>query len=129
MQLKKLLHLYALCAENGEVPFVVPDYNKRVMELAKLENSSDSAFLDGLYGQVNALRKKGDLSDIKDELKAEFTAQAKVFNTVEQNYIALGGKTDADFSPYVKAMKHCGDLAGTVNFMTVVRESGFAEFV
>lgn len=126
---KKLLHLYALCAEHNDMPFVVPDYNKRVKELSEITKSDDGVFLDGLFNQVRILRAKGDTSVIKSGFKNEFKAQVEAFKTAEQNYVALNGETETDFSPFIEALKLCGDIAGTVNFMTVVRESGFAEFI
>lgn len=125
--LKKLIALYTLCAKNQDMPFIVPDYNKRVEELSRITNLDDGVFLKNLIAQKTAL-KIADLSNVKSAIKKELSGINLAFNKAEKTYIALGGKIIENFSPYVKALKHCGDMTGTVNFMSVVRECGFAEF-
>ena len=126
--IKKLTALYLLCANENEMPFDIPDYNKRAKELAGITKSDDGAFLKGFLAQLNALKGK-DLLRLKADLKDDIIALADAFKVAEQNYIKLGGNLGADFSPYVKALKYCGDLPNTVNFMTVLRECGFLESV
>lgn len=126
--IKKLVNLYALCAAEKDMPFAIPDYNKRAKELADMVKSDDGAFLKGFLSQINALKDK-DLLSVKAELKDELISLADEFDAAEQNYKRLGGNKDADFLPYVKALTLCGDLPNTLNFMTVVRESGFLEYV
>ena len=108
------------------MPFTVPDYNKRVKELADITKSDDGAFLKGFAAQIKALKGK-DLLSVKADLKDDINLISEEFKVVEENYSKLGGNPDADFAPYVKALKLCGDLPDTVNFMTVIRESGFLE--
>lgn len=126
--IKKLTALYLLCATEKDMPFEVPDYNKRVKELVGITKSDDGVFLRGVSEQLAAIKGK-DFAAVKSELKGDLISLSDAFNTAEQNYIKLGGNTGADFSPYVKALKLCGDLPNTVNFMTVLRESGFLESV
>lgn len=126
--IKKLTALYLLCTIENDMPFDIPDYNKRAKELADITNSDDGAFLKGFLEQLAALKGK-DLLSLKAELKDDIIALADAFKGAEQNYIKLGGNTGADFSPYIKALKLCGDLPNTVNFMTVLRESGYLEFI
>ena len=126
--IKKLTALYLLCATEKDMPFEVPDYNKRVKELAEITKSDDGVFLRGLSEQLKTIKGK-DFAAVKAEIKDEIISLSDAFNSAEQNYIKLGGNPDADFSPYVKALKLCGDLPNTVNFMTVLRESGFLEFI
>ena len=126
--IKRLIDLYALCVSEKDMPFAVPDYNKRVKELVDVTKSDDGAFLKGFSAQVKAIKGK-DLSAVKADFKDDITSLKEEFNVVEENYKKFGGKTDADFSPYIKAFKLCGDLPDTLNFMTIVRESGFTEFI
>lgn len=126
--IKRLLSLYVICAENGEMPFDIPDYNRRAKELSAITVSDDGVFLKGLMSQVRTLREYGTLSGVIAELKDQLAALFNAFLAAEKNYAALGGISDADFSPYVYALKLCGDLPDTVNFMTVLREGGFLEF-
>ena len=127
---KKLINLYAFCAKEQDEPFAVPDYNARVAELAEITRSDDGVFLKGLTRQLNYLRLAGDgVQMCRKSFSAEFSAQLKAFSTIEKNYTALGGKTDFDFSPYVGALKLSGDLPSTLNFMTLIRESGLIEFI
>lgn len=125
---EKQIRLYALCAENSEMPFITPDYNARATEIAELTGSGDGAFLKGLKGQVSYL-KKADVARIKSAFNKELKSQESALNTIERQFAAFGGKTNEEFSPYVSAFKLCGDLPDTFNFMTVVRESGFTEFI
>ena len=123
---EKQMRLYALCAENGEVPFSTPDYNARVAELTEITGSDDGSFLSGLIKQIG-FRKKADLVKLKAGLKAELLSQEKAIDKIERQYSSFGGKKCEDFSPYIPAFKLCGDLPDTFNFMTVVREGGFTE--
>ena len=124
--IKKLINLYSLCVSEKDMPFTVPDYNKRVKELADITKSDDGVFLKGFAAQIKALKGK-DLLSVKADLKDDINLISEEFKVVEENYSKLGGNPDADFASYVKALKLCGDLPDTVNFMTVIRESGFLE--
>lgn len=125
---EKQLRLYALCAENGEMPFTVPDYNARASELAEITGSRDGAFLKGLTEQI-AFIKKADIARIKDEFKTELLSQEGALDRVERQFAAFGGKKREDFSPYIAAFGLCGDMPDAFNFMTLIRESGFTEFI
>lgn len=124
---KKLLGLYKLCAEEKVDPFIVPDYNNRARSLAEITQSDDGAFLKGFLRQLRYLKKRGDFSDLKAEFINELNSQQAVIAATEKKYKALGGLVAEDFSPYLAALKLCGDLPDTMNFMTLVRESGFTE--
>lgn len=126
--LEKQLRLYALCAENSEMPFAVPDYNARATELAGITASRDGAFLQGFVDQV-AYIKKADIARIKGEFKTELLSQESALNIIERQFIKFGGKKREDFSPYISAFRLCGDMPDTFNFMTLIRESGFTEFI
>ena len=126
--LKKLIPLYNLCAKNQDMPFIVPDYNKRVEELAEITGSDDGVFLKNLTAQKSAL-KLADLRSVKSAVKKELSDIDSAIKKAEKTYLALGGKIIEDFSPFLKALKHCGDMTETVNFMSVVRECGFSEFI
>ena len=126
--LKKLAELYSLCV-TGEYPFSVPDYNKRVRELSAVTGSDDGAFLNGFLKQLNCLKKHPDIKKVKAAMKKELTELLSVVKSAEKTYTVLNGKACEDFSPYLKALKLCGDLPDTFNFMTLVRESGFTEFI
>lgn len=122
------MRLYALCAENSEMPFITPDYNTRATELAAITGSDDGAFLKGLTEQV-AYLKKADIVRIKSAFNAELKSQESALGMIERQFAAFGGKKCEDFSPYIAAFKLCGDLPDTFNFMTLIRESGFTEFI
>ena len=122
------MRLYALCAENSEMPFITPDYNTRATELAAITGSDDGAFLKGLTEQV-AYLKKADIVRIKSAFNAELKSQESALGMIERQFAAFGGKKFEDFSPYIAAFKLCGDLPDTFNFMTLIRESGFTEFI
>ena len=126
--MQKILKLYALCAEKKEVPFSVPDYNERVIELAAITESDDGAFLKGLLKQRRFYKKKAGIDALKEAFCKEFFSQVNALKKAEETFIALGGKQCEDFAPHIKALKLCGDLPNTFNFMSVVRESGFSEF-
>ncbi|MBO4251786.1 MAG: hypothetical protein J5911_03885 [Clostridia bacterium] len=123
---KKLINLYALCASEKEMPFELPDHIKRAGELSRLAEISETSLLSGYLEQVKALKGK-DMTVLKDDVGDRLAALLSGFNGVEQKYIALGGKTDLDFSPFVTALKYCGDIPNTLNFMSILRESGFTE--
>lgn len=123
---EKQTRLYALFAEEGEVPFIACNYNARACELAEITGSDDGAFLKGLLQQIDFI-KKADIVKIKSDLKKEILSQQSALRLAEERFTALGGKKCKDFSPYVAALKCSGDLPDTFNFMTVLRESGFTE--
>ena len=125
--LQKLTALYSLCAENSDMPFDIPDYNARTKSLAALTLLDDGKFLRGFSDQKKAL-KSADLSAIKVAMKKELGYLSSFVEKAAKTYIDLGGKISEDFSPYTRALISCGDLPDTLNFMTVVRESGFLEF-
>ena len=124
--LQKLTLLYKLCAENADMPFAVPDYNARVKELSFITGLDDGVFLRGFTAQ-NKVLKSADLTQIKSALKKEISAAYSAIKKAEKTYADLGGKICEDFSPYVSALKYCGDLPDALNFMTIVRECGFTE--
>ena len=126
---KRLLRLYKLCAEENEDPFKVPDYNRRAQELADLTRSDDGAFLKGLTRQTEFFKKKKNFLHIKADFKAELSSQESTLAAIEQRYLAFGGRVLEDFSPFFAAFKLCGDLPDTMNYMTLVRESGFTEYI
>lgn len=126
--LEKQLRLYALCAENSEMPFITPDYNARATELAEITGSRDGAFLQGFVNQV-AYLKKADIVRIKAGLQTELKSQQNALDMIERQFAAFGGKKSEDFSPYIAAFRLCGDMPDTCNFMTLVREGGFTEFI
>ena len=122
------MRLYTLCAENSEMPFITPDYSSRATELAEITGSDDGAFLKGLTEQV-AYIKKADIVRIKSAFNTELKSQEKALDMIERQFAAFGGKKCEDFSPYIAAFKLCGDLPDKFNFMTLVREGGFTEFI
>lgn len=127
--LQKVVELYELCALGQVDPFAVPDYNKRAEELAFVTASDDGAFLKGLLKQLQYLKKQKDVNSIKTAFKKGVEEISAALKEAEKVYKLLGGKSCEDFSPYLKALKLCGDLPDTFNFMTLVRESGFTEDV
>ncbi len=126
---KKLLEFYKFCAENGEEPFNVPDYNKRAQEFIAVTHFDDGAFLNGLIKQAEYFNKGKKFLTVKSSFKSELSSQAATLAAIEQRYLALGGEVLEDFSPYYTAFKLCGDLPDTMNFMTLARESGFTEVI
>ncbi|MBP5466859.1 MAG: hypothetical protein J6Y43_04795, partial [Clostridia bacterium] len=126
--LKKLLKLYLLCAEELNDPFGTPDYNKRAQELSALTKSGDGAYLKGFTYQTEELKRRGNVDGVKASFKKEFTAQNAAFCGIEEKFLSLGGTPTENFAPYLKALKHCGDLPNAFNFMTLIRESGFTEY-
>ena len=126
--IKKLLTLYLLCAEELNVPFKTPDYNARARELAVLTKSDDGVFLQGFMRQINRIKHGKGIEDLKKLFKKEFAVQNDASLSIEEKYLALGGVAEDDFTQYIKALKHCGDLPNAFNFMTLVREGGFTEY-
>ena len=126
--LKKLLGLYLLCAEELNDAFKTPDYNSRAQELAALMKSDDGAYLKGFMGQIEKFKRYKNVDGVKTSFKKEFTAQNAALKIIEDKFIFLGGTPCENFAPYVKALKHSGDLPNTFNFMTILRESGFTEY-
>ena len=124
--IKKLLSLYTLCALEKDMPFDLPDHIKRAKDLTELIKSNEFVLLKGFKEQLDRLKSK-DLPTVKDGLKDRLLALSEDFDNVREKYISLGGKTDADFSPFINALKYCGDLPNSLNFMTIVRESGYTE--
>lgn len=126
--LKTALKLYALLGSIQDDPFAVPDYNVRATELAEITGSDDGVFMQGILRQLRYLKtSKTKPARLRSSFSEELNIQEKALSGLEKTYSALGGKTDADFSPYVKAFKLSGDLPGTMNFMTLAREGGFTE--
>ena len=127
--LSKILLFYALCAEQIEDAFNLPDYNARAAELAALTHFDDGEFLKGFLEQLKHLKGKEKLKQLKVALKAELSAQSAAVPYMRSVYEKLGGESLSDFTPHAKAFKHCGDVPETLNFMTVVRESGLCEYI
>lgn len=125
--LDKLLGLYLLCAEELNDAFQTPDYNKRVQELSGLTKSDDGEFLKGFIKQIEKIKRCKNMDSVKTSFKKEFTAQRAALKIIQEKYLSLGGTLCDNFSPYVKALKCCGDLPNVFNFMTILRESGFTE--
>ena len=124
----RALRVYAFSAGAQDHPFAVPDYNARALALAKICGADDGAFLKGLLRQTRQLKAdRGELARIRAAFSAEPNLQARALKAIERNYVALGGKTDFDFSPYAEAFTLCGDLPNVLNFMTLAREGGFLE--
>lgn len=127
--LNKLLLFYALCAEQKEDAFNLPDYNARAAEMAELTGSDCGVFVRGFLKQLKYLKDGEKIKKLKSGLKEELKSQSEALRTIKENYIKAGGALLSDFSPYVKAFKHCGDMPETLNFMSLIRESGLAEYI
>lgn len=127
--LDKLLRFYLLCAEELNDPFETPDYNKRAQELSALVKSDHGAFLKGFIKQIEKIKRCKNTDSVKTMFKKEFTAQTAAIKKIEETFVSLGGELCNNFAPLIKALKCCGDLPNTFNFMTLVRESGFTEYL
>ena len=122
--------LLDLCL-SGEYDEIVetPDYLMRADELAVLTGSDDGVFLKAFKRQRDLLSaNEKAVHKIKQALKDEIKAQNAAAEKSLQTYFALGGRDETNKAEINAAVKYCGDLERTFNSMTLVRESGIAEY-
>ena len=127
---RRIMGLLDLCL-SGEYDEIVetPDYLMRADKLAVLTGSDDGVFLKAFKRQRDLLSaNEKAVHKIKQTLKDEIKAQNAAAEKSLQTYFALGGRDETNKAEINAAVKYCGDLERTFNSMTLVRESGIAEY-
>lgn len=117
----RAVKLYAVACEEKD-PVIVPEYIGRCEVLKKITGKDDGWFLRGFVKQSELLAAGGEekaVNAVKD-LLSSFGDIAKTLRNAERFYES----GDFDFSPFTDALKYCGDLPDTFNFMTAVRARG-----
>ncbi len=106
-----------------------PDYTKRAEYLAGLNIDSELEFLKNYQNQINIVKTqdKENLDDFFQAIFSQVESVLSAFIIVQNTYISLGGRKIADKNLNT-AMKYSGDVIGSFNAMTLLRDAGFMEF-
>ncbi len=127
----RIMQLYELCF-SGEYDGIleIPDYLSRADKLSSLTGCDDKVFLTGLKKQCDLLSEvKKTAEKTALGLYEEVKAQRAVCDKAISTYYALGGRVKQDCSFTDEIINLCGDLPASFNGMTLVRESGIAEYL
>lgn len=127
----RIMQLYELCF-SGEYEGIleIPDYLSRADELSSLTGCDDKVFLAGLKKQCDILCDvKKTAEKTASGLYEEIKAQRAVCDKAVSTYYALGGTVKQNCPFTDEIVNLCGDLPSSFNGMTIVRESGIAEYL
>ncbi len=124
---KRIAKIYSLAFSSEFDGVGEPDYLSRAEELAKLSSATEVESSKWLVYQSELCAKKAkEISIIKEKLYVETSSYLKIFEQVEKTYLALGG---AKMKTNDSLVKVSGDFFETFNGMTLVRDTGIAEFL
>ncbi len=127
----RIMRLYELCF-SGEYDGIleIPDYLSRADKLSSLTGCDDKVFLSGLKKQCDLFcNVKKTAEKTASGLYEEIKSQRAVCDKAVSTYYALGGSVKQNCSFTDEIVNLCGDLPSSFNGMTLVRESGIAEYL
>ena len=124
---RKIVKIYTLCFSSQFDGVSEPNYLDRVEQILPLDCVLESQVGEWIIKQSKmVLEKQETIKQIKQNLKTEIFEYNKIFSKVEKTYLALGGSLGKVDDSVVKLS---GDFFEVFNGMTLVRESGIAEFI
>ncbi|MBR5387830.1 MAG: hypothetical protein IK147_00005, partial [Clostridia bacterium] len=128
---RKLFGVYLLyLKEESQNLLSVPDYNARAEILSEKTGKDFISVAEGIIKQRKALKENAEkINAAVSRIKVNLADIEGVFAAFSAVMERLSVKDSATFGDTAFALKSCGDMAGTFNLMTVIRESGLTELI